>query len=84
MQSEFRKFQIVALVALLLTVALGVFSVPANADNLYASVRGTVSDPSGAMMSSVKLVATNTATGVTYSTVSNKDGIFDFLQLPAG
>ncbi len=84
MQSKFDKFQFVALVALLLTVALGVFTVPANADNLYASIKGTVSDPSGAMMSGVKFTATNSATGVAYTTTSNKDGVFDFLQLPAG
>ncbi|MFZ3264726.1 MAG: carboxypeptidase-like regulatory domain-containing protein [Terriglobales bacterium] len=86
MQSKFglKKFQFVALVALLLTVALGVFSVPASADNLYASIKGTVADPTGAMMSAVKVTATNTATGVTYSTTSNRDGLYDFLQLPVG
>ena len=86
MQSKFglKKFQYVALVALLLTVALGVFTVPASADNLYASIKGTVADPTGAMMAGVKVTATNTATGVTYSAASNKDGLYDFLQLPVG
>jgi hypothetical protein len=84
MQSKFEKFQFVALVALLLTVALGVFTVPANADNLYASIKGTVSDSTGAVVSGVKLTATNTATGVVYSTTSNNDGLFNFLQVPVG
>ena len=86
MQSKFglKKLQYVALVALLLTVALGVFTVPASADNLYASIKGTVADPTGAMMSGVKVTATNNATGVTYSTTSNKDGLYNFLELPVG
>jgi hypothetical protein len=86
MESKFglKKLQFVALVALLLTVALGVFSVPANADNLYASIRGTATDSTGAVMSGVKLTATNTATGISYTTTSNSDGAFTFLQVAVG
>jgi hypothetical protein len=86
MESKFglKKLQFVALVALLLTVALGVFSVPANADNLYASIRGTATDSTGAVMSGVKLTATNTATGISYTTTSNSDGVFNFLQVAVG
>ena len=86
MESKFglKKLQFVALVALLLTVALGVFSVPANADNLYASIRGTVTDSTGAVMAGVKLTATNTATGISYTTTSNSDGAFNFLQVAVG
>lgn len=86
MQSKFglKKLQLVALVALLLTVALGVLSVPANADNLYASIRGTVTDSTGAVVSGVKMTATNSATGISYSTTSNSDGVFNFLQVAIG
>jgi hypothetical protein len=55
-----------------------------HADNLYASIRGTVVDPSGAVVPDAKLTATNAATGISYSATSSKDGLFDFLQLPIG
>src|SRR5271169_3120490 len=61
-----------------------VWTTPAHADNLYASIRGTVVDPSGAVVPDAKLTATNTATGLSYSTTSSKDGLFAFLQLPIG
>ncbi len=74
-------------VALLL--ALGFFcgfvvTPPANADNLYASIRGTVVDPSGAVVPGAKLTATNVATGVSVSTTSDQNGLFSFLQLQIG
>ncbi len=81
---ELKILQLVGLVVLLLTVALGVFSIPANADNLYASIRGTVTDSTGAEVAGAKLTATNTATGISYNTTSSKDGIFDFLQVAIG
>jgi len=74
-------------VAFLLALGL-VFGVlcatPANADNLYAKIRGTVVDPTGAVVPDAKLTATNVATGLGYSVTSNKDGLFEFLQLPIG
>src|SRR5579871_280780 len=70
---------------LALAVALTFFcTTNARADNLYASIRGTVEDQSGAVVPNVKLTATNQATGISYSTVSGKDGAFSFLQLPIG
>ena len=86
MKSNFRfnRVRPLALLALLLVVALSVLSVPASADNLYASIRGTVADPTGAMVAGVKLTATNIATGITSTTTTNKDGGFVFLQLQIG
>jgi len=57
---------------------------PAQADNLYASIRGTVTDPSGAVVPDAKMTATNIATGLSYNVTSDKDGLFAFLQLPIG
>src|SRR5579862_7274250 len=57
---------------------------PAHADNLYASIRGTVTDPSGAVVPGATLTATNLATGLHYTTTSSNDGLFSFLQLPIG
>src|ERR1039458_8533012 len=77
-----KPFQILSI--LLLLAFTFVCAVPASADNLYASVRGTVQDPTGAVVSGVKLTARNVATGIVYSTTSSKDGGFSFLQLQVG
>src|ERR1035438_6212954 len=86
MESKFglKKLQFLALVALLLTVALGVFSVPANADNVYASIRGNAADPSGAVVANATVTATNTDTGIVNTTTTGSDGIFAFPQLQIG
>ena len=61
-----------------------VSTIPANADNLYASIHGTVTDPTGAVVSGATLTATNAGTGILYTTTSNSSGAFTFLQLPIG
>ena len=78
------RFNFVAIVLALGLVFGMAWSTPANADNLYASIRGTVVDPSGAVVPDAKLTATNVATGINYNTTSNKDGLFTFVQLPIG
>ncbi|HUB01304.1 MAG TPA: carboxypeptidase-like regulatory domain-containing protein, partial [Terriglobales bacterium] len=57
-------------VSLLLVFAF-LCSLPAAADNLYASIKGTATDPSGAVVSGVKLTAVNTATGISYTATSS-------------
>lgn len=56
----------------------------AHAQNLYASIRGTVTDQSGAVIGGINLTAVNVSTGVTYKTVSAANGSYSFLQLPIG
>src|SRR5215469_10582520 len=72
-----------ALLVLGLVVSLATLQ-PAKADNLYASIRGTIVDQTGALVPAVEVTATNTATGVSYSTTSHADGEYVFLQLPIG
>jgi Carboxypeptidase regulatory-like domain len=86
MQSAFgfNRIRALALLALLSVAVIGLISTPAQADNLYASIRGTATDPTGAVISGVKLTATNAATGIQYTTTSNSSGAFTFLQLPVG
>jgi hypothetical protein len=80
-----RTFSVlVSLLALGLVFGMVFWATSAHADNLYASIRGTVVDPSGAVVPDAKLTATNIATGLTYSTTSSQDGLFAFLQLPIG
>lgn len=70
---------------LFFSLTLSLLEVPsAKADNLYASVRGTVIDQTGASVPDVKLTATNRATGISYSSTSDANGVYAFLQLPIG
>src|SRR5271170_6289109 len=77
-------FSFLVFVLVLGLVFVVLCSTPANADNLYASIRGTVVDPSGAVVPDAKLTATDVATGISYSAKSSKDGLFTFVQLPIG
>jgi hypothetical protein len=72
---------VIAVVALLFS-PLGVQ--PARADNVYASIRGVATDGTGAAISGAQLTATNTATGITITTVSQANGLYEFIQLPIG
>ena len=71
---------------LVFAVCLPVFALSraARADNLYASIRGTVTDQSGAAIPDVTVTATNIATGVAQKVTSAGDGSFTFLQLTVG
>ena len=77
------RLALIAMLLGVLSLAL-VWTTPAYADNLYASIRGTVVDPSGAVVPGAQLTATNLATGLRYNTTSSTDGLFSFLQLPIG
>src|SRR5271169_3725049 len=55
----------------------------ARADNVYGSIRGTVTDPSGALIAGATVTAANVATGVSRTTTSGANGAYEFLQLSA-
>ena len=71
-----------ALAVALLIGPLGVQT--AKADNLYARIQGTVTDPTGATLAGLKLTATNVGTNISYDSQSQADGSFVFLNLPVG
>jgi hypothetical protein len=75
------RFLLIA-VAFAMAVLLSVQ--PAFADNLYASIRGTVTDPSGAAIPGAAVTATDTDTGIQTKTTSNQDGIYVFPKLAVG
>jgi Carboxypeptidase regulatory-like domain len=79
-----KSFQVLTILLLFALVFTFVCTIPASADELYASIRGFVTDQSGAVMPGAKVVATNGATGVSKMVTSNTDGIYVFLQLPVG
>jgi len=65
-------------------VVLSLFSTAALADELYGRIRGTVTDPSGAVLPGVAIKATNVATGISKSTVSSNDGLYEIPGLIPG
>src|SRR5215813_8786009 len=74
-----RKLAMVA--AMLLLAAL---STPSFAQSTYATVSGTVGDPSGAVLPGVSITATNNATGVVTTVVSNEAGAYNLTGLLPG
>lgn len=70
--------------ALLLAFVFGIAATSAYGVDVNARIKGTVTDPSGAVVPGASVVATNLATGVKYPTKSLGTGDFLFPQLPVG
>jgi len=66
--------------AALLLVAL----LPTAWADVTAKIRGTVTDPQGAVVPNTTVTATNEQTGVKYNTVTQASGSYEFAQLPPG
>lgn len=70
--------------ATVFTFALVTFAAsPTKADDVYGRIRGTVTDPSGAVIAGARITATNIDTGISKSVDSTSDGSYEFLQLAA-
>ena len=69
-----RNMSVVWLVCLALALFLG--GAAATAQTVTGSVRGTVTDPSGAVVAGATVTVTNTGTGVTNQTVTDKSGLY--------
>lgn len=78
--SSARKATKALLLATILSLTLNI----AHAADFNARVRGTVTDPAGAVVPNARVVATNLATGVAFTTTSQSDGGYFFAQLPIG
>src|SRR5262245_4541467 len=68
----------------LATVWLLLLALPAVAQRITASIRGTVTDQSGGVISGAKVTVTNEGTGLTRSGNSNDKGNYSFSELPVG
>src|SRR4051794_35756942 len=55
-----------------------------TAQTITGSITGTVTDPSGAIITNVRIIATNIGTNVTYTAVTNEAGVFNIPFLPVG
>jgi hypothetical protein len=69
---------------LLLAGSLVVLAVPAVAQKITALIRGTVTDPSSAVIAGAEVTVTNEDTGLTRSVTTNSAGIYAFPELPVG
>ena|SRR2546422_6918777 len=53
-----------------------------SAQTATTSLRGTVTDPKGAIVQGATVTLTNPATGFTRTTKSGSDGVYQFLEVP--
>ena len=58
-----------------------IFTFAAFGQNSTGSLKGTVTDPTGAVIPKAKVILTNEATNVTRETVSNDSGFFNFVAV---
>ena len=65
-------------------VVLTLLGVSANSQTFRGAINGTVTDPSGAVVTGADVRATQIATGAVHSTVTTSDGQFAFQDLPLG
>src|SRR6266571_3816154 len=68
--------------ALAFCAVLGVVSLQAQVDT--GSITGTITDPSGAVVSGAKVTLTNEGTGTTLSTTAGTDGVYVFSPVRIG
>ena len=67
-----------------LTVLMALLAAPAFAQRFTAAIRGTVSDPSDAVVAGAKVDLKNEATGLTRTASTNDSGNYFFTDLPVG
>src|SRR5215469_6738496 len=67
-----------------LVVLTALAGTTANADELYARIRGIVMDSSGATVPGAQITASNEATGIRRQLVSGEDGSYELISLPVG
>jgi len=69
--------------SLLLLVAF-FFTSKSQAQTVTGNITGTVTDPSGAIISGASVTATNTGTGIQTQATTNEDGVYTVRFLPIG
>lgn len=59
-------------------------AIPAQSQEVTASITGTVTDPSGAVIVGAKVTATEVNRGTSYSAQTNSDGLYNLVRIPIG
>lgn len=78
-----RKIQGTTAVLLMAVIATLMFASVAFADDIYGRIRGTVTDPSGAVVPGATVTATNVATGVSKTATTDATGGYELPNLVA-
>ena len=65
-------------------VLLTFFACAIQAQTITASITGTVTDATGAIVPNAKVTATNIGTNLTYNATSNESGAYNLVFLPVG
>ncbi len=78
------RWAIMCLEAICLIIAISLLSTSLLAQGTGGRILGRVADPSGAVLSGVKVVALNDATGAARDTQTNGSGDYGFPDLPVG
>ena len=63
---------------------LSFFACAIHSQTITASITGTVTDATGAIVPNAKVTATNTGTNLTYNATSNESGTYNMVFLPVG
>src|SRR5437773_1654093 len=63
---------------------MGIFSSLGIAQNVTASITGTVTDATGSAIPNAKVVATNAGTALTHAVQTNSAGVYNLPFLPVG
>lgn len=69
---------------LILGLALFLLAQVAPAQTITASITGTVTDPTGAVVPNAKVTATNTGTNLAFTANTTDSGVYNLLFLPVG
>ncbi len=69
---------------LVLSVLLSISAISGQAQVLYGSLTGNVTDATGAVVAGAQIEALNVATGVKRTETSNTEGVYRFVALQAG
>src|ERR1700743_1815832 len=80
LSAGFHRFSQIFITSIAVMVAM--FGISAQAQ-FRASIQGTVTDPSGALIPHASLARTDTSNNHTHSAKSNAQGIYHFEALPA-
>jgi hypothetical protein len=70
--------------AIAVGLLISLWSTQAFGQSTYATVSGTIEDASGALIPGVSVTATNNATGVVTTVISNESGAYNFASLLPG
>jgi hypothetical protein len=76
-----RAAAVISMLAVVLLISSSVFG---QVDYSTATLRGTVTDPNGAVVASATVTATNTGTGISRVVKTGADGSYRFNALPPG